>query len=48
MSDTEEYKSFKRTYYIQWHHIERVIKMIENLSLQLDIKVANVDGKKIL
>lgn len=48
ISETEEFKSYKRTYGSIWNKIEETIKKLEEFCEKSDIKTANVDGKKLI
>ena len=46
--DTEEFKSYKRTYGIYWNKIEEKVKVMEHFLEKENVRIANVDGKKLL
>lgn len=48
MSNTEEFRSYKRSYMPFWSKIEKIIQMLEEYAKNKSIRLCHVDGKKII
>jgi len=44
---TEEFESYKRTYMQQWTQLEKLIQLAENYFKSQNVRLANLDGRKL-